>query len=84
MLTIDLILNEMATSAGEEAVVESEVQVVGTPTTDGEGQLPGTSESIAPISAVVIGGTGATGRCLVGLLLKDKVHKLLYGFFNIG
>ena len=64
----------MATSAGEEAVVESEVQVVGTPTTDGEGQLPG-SESIAPISAVVIGGTGATGRCLVGLLLKDKVHK---------
>ncbi len=61
----------MATS-GEEAVVESEVQVAGTPTSGGEGQLPG-SESIAPISAVVIGGTGATGRCLVGFLLKDKV-----------
>ncbi len=31
------------------------------------------SESTTPMSAVIIGGTGAVGRCLVGVLLKDKV-----------
>jgi len=29
--------------------------------------------SASLLSAVVIGGTGAVGRCLVGVLLKSKV-----------
>ena len=30
--------------------------------------------SLPPLQAVVIGGTGAIGNCLVGELLKEKVH----------
>ena len=29
---------------------------------------------ITPMNAVIIGGTGAIGRCLVGVLLRDKVN----------
>ena len=35
------------------------------------------------LSAVVIGGTGAIGRCLVGSLLQDKVFPSLVPFFFI-
>lgn len=63
----------MATSV--ETQIEDTAQSTETPTEPTPNASVQSSSGDAPgtMSAVVIGGTGAVGRCLVGVLLRDKV-----------